>query len=64
MYSNAVLEHVPDVAKAFAETARILKPGGLFVGYVAFMKCFHEISYSHLSFKALESYASKNGMVL
>jgi SAM-dependent methyltransferase len=64
VYSNAVLEHVPDVAKAFQETARTLKPGGLFVGYVAFMECFHEISYSHLSFKALESYANQNGMVL
>ncbi|MDW3176723.1 MAG: methyltransferase domain-containing protein [Acidimicrobiia bacterium] len=64
VFSNAVLEHVPDVVKAFEETARVLKPGGLFVGYVAFMECFHEISYSHLSFKALESYAEMNGMVL
>lgn len=64
VYSNAVLEHVPDVGLAFQEAARVLKPGGLFVGYVAFMECFHEISYSHLSFKALESYAAMNGMVL
>lgn len=64
VYSNAVLEHVPDVAKAFEETARVLRRDGLFVGYVAFMECFHEISYSHLSFKALESYAAMNGMVL
>ena len=61
---DAVLEHIPDVGKAFSEVARVLKPGGLFIGYVAFMECFHEISYSHLSFKALEHYSSINGMKL
>lgn len=61
---DAVLEHIPDVGKAFGEVARILKPGGLFVGYVAFMECFHEISYSHLSFKAMEHYAKINHMKL
>jgi SAM-dependent methyltransferase len=61
---DAVLEHIPDVSKAFAETARVIKPGGCFIGYVAFMECFHEISYSHLSFKALEHFANINGMKL
>ncbi|MCT4581499.1 MAG: methyltransferase domain-containing protein [Flavobacteriales bacterium] len=61
---DAVLEHIPDVGKAFSEVARVLKPGGVFVGYVAFMECFHEISYSHLSFKALEHYSNINGMKL
>lgn len=61
---DAVLEHIPDVGKAFSEVARVLKPGGLFIGYVAFMECFHEISYSHLSFKALEHYSNINGMKL
>ena len=28
------------------------------------MECFHEISYSHLSFKALEFYSEINGMKL
>lgn len=59
---DAVLEHIPDASKAFAETGRVLKPGGIFVGYVAFMECYHEISYSHLSFKALEYFAEVNGM--
>ncbi|MCB0478137.1 MAG: class I SAM-dependent methyltransferase [Crocinitomicaceae bacterium] len=61
---DAVLEHIPDVGKAIAEVGRILKPDGVFVGYVAFMECFHEISYSHLSFKALEHYSNINGMKL
>ena len=61
---DAVLEHIPDVAKAISEVARVLKPEGLFIGYVAFMECFHEISYSHLSFKALEHYSKINGMDL
>ena len=61
---DAVLEHIPDVGKAFSEIGRILKPGGVFIGYVAFMETFHEISYSHLSFKALEHYSDINGLKL
>jgi ubiquinone/menaquinone biosynthesis C-methylase UbiE len=64
VYMNAVLEHVPDASKAFKEVARVLKKGGIFIGYVAYMECFHEISYSHLSFKALEYFANDNGMKL
>ncbi|MFZ5552928.1 MAG: methyltransferase domain-containing protein, partial [Bacteroidota bacterium] len=61
---DAVLEHIPNVSKAFTEVARVLKKNGVFVGYVAFMECFHEISYSHLSFKALEHFSMINGMKL
>lgn len=64
VYMNAVLEHVPDPGKAFTEVARVLKNGGVFIGYVAFMECFHEISYCHLSFKALENFSNINGMKL
>ncbi|MFM1932571.1 MAG: hypothetical protein RL226_1874 [Bacteroidota bacterium] len=61
---HAVLEHIPNVGAAFSEVGRILKPGGVFVGYVAFMECFHEISYSHLSHKAMEHYSQINGLKL
>ncbi|MCB0762299.1 MAG: class I SAM-dependent methyltransferase [Flavobacteriales bacterium] len=61
---DAVLEHVPQVHKSFEEVARVLRPGGIFIGYVAFMECFHEISYSHLSFKAMEHYSNVNGLKL
>jgi SAM-dependent methyltransferase len=61
---DAVLEHLNEVEKSFAEVARILKPGGTFVGYSAFMECFHEISYYHISFKGIEHLARKNGLVL
>lgn len=36
----------------------------MLVGYVAFMECFHEISYNHLSHKALEEYSCRNNMEL
>jgi len=62
--ADAVLEHIPDPGLAFAEISRVLKPGGFFIGYVAFMECSHEISYCHLSFKALEYFSNKNDMKL
>lgn len=61
---DAVLEHLDEVERSFAEVARILKPGGTFVGYSAFMECFHEISYFHISFKGIEHLSRKNGLDL
>ena len=61
---DAVLEHLSEVDRSFSEVTRILRPGGCFIGYVAFMECFHEISYNHLSFKALEHLSKKNGLAL
>ena len=61
---DAVFEHIPDVAKAFSEISRVLKPNAVLIGYSAFMECFHEISYNHLSYKALEFYSEENGLEL
>lgn len=61
---DAVLEHLPNIEASFSEVGRVLKPGGVFVGYCAFMECFHEISYHHLSFKALEHLALMNDLNL
>ncbi|HAV12922.1 MAG TPA: hypothetical protein DCX06_05440 [Opitutae bacterium] len=61
---DAVFEHIPDVAKAFTEIARVLKPGAVLIGYSAFMESFHEISYNHLSYKGLEFYSDENGLEL
>lgn len=61
---DAVLEHIEDVDLAFGEVARVLTPGGVLVGYSAFMETFHEISYSHLTYMALQYYARKHGLEL
>jgi SAM-dependent methyltransferase len=61
---DAVIEHIPNVEGAFAEVERTLKPGGYLIGYLAFMECFHEISYQHLSHKGLEDIAFRHGLKL
>jgi SAM-dependent methyltransferase len=44
-----VLEHLYSPSRAIAEIARVLKPGGYFIGSVAFLEPFHSDSYFNIS---------------
>ena len=60
--SFEVLEHLQEPWKAVAEISRLLKPGGLFVGSVAFLKPFHN-SYFHMTHWGVASLFNKVGLV-
>ncbi len=62
VFSMAVLEHVHNPFLALSEVARVLKPGGQFIGVAAFGEPFHA-SYFHASSWGIVSLLNANGFV-
>lgn len=60
--SLQVLEHLHTPWIAIREVARVLRPGGWFVGSVAFLKPYHG-SYFHMTHAGVESLARSAGLV-
>jgi SAM-dependent methyltransferase len=61
--SMQVLEHLHSPWLAAQEIARVIKPGGWFVGSLAFLKPFHK-SYYHMSHWALTKLLKDVGLVV
>lgn len=64
--SMNVLEHIFEYQNVFQETARVLKPGGLFISAVPFMHHIHASpnDYHRYSASAFEKLAQKYGFEL
>jgi SAM-dependent methyltransferase len=50
VFNNSLLEHVPDWRAAIAETARVLRPGGVFVMYTTNRTCPVQQEVNHFPF--------------
>jgi SAM-dependent methyltransferase len=59
--SIAVLEHLADPFRAVGEVLRVLRPGGCFLGTVAFLEPFHDNSFFHFSHLGLSWVLQANG---
>lgn len=62
--SHGVLHLVPDPLADAAEIGRVLRPGGLLVGYVAFLEPYQEHSRFHVSHEGLRELAERAGLEL
>ena len=49
VFSTAVVEHIACPTLMIQEIGRVLKPGGYYVGTVAFLEPWHDHSFFHLS---------------
>lgn len=60
--SMQVFEHLRTPWTAAREVARVLRPGGWFVGSVAFLKPYHQ-SYFHMTHRGIVALLSQAGLV-
>jgi len=62
--SVAVLEHLQCPLIALREVYRVLKPGGTFIGTVAFLEPFHQQSYYHHTHLGIIAGLQRAGLVV
>jgi len=58
--ADAVFEHLTNPHLAAGEIARVCRPGGHFIGYVAFLESFHS-SFFHHSHRGIETVLTAGG---
>jgi SAM-dependent methyltransferase len=66
LFSSSVLEHVYDIEKAIAETARVVKPGGEVYAEIPFMRAYHMIpvDYQRYTISGIEALFARHGFQL
>ncbi|MDQ3934784.1 MAG: methyltransferase domain-containing protein [Actinomycetota bacterium] len=64
VYCKQVLEHVEDPAPLLAETARVLRPGGLLLGSTSQLEPYHSLSVGNITPYGLHRLLERAGLSL
>ena len=64
VYCKQVLEHVEERAPLIADVARVLRPGGLFVGSTSQLEPYHSLSVGNITPYGLHRLAAEAGIDL